>query len=118
MRAVPFGEYGSATAAGDGTATVYVRGPRIGRLQIGQVVLQATAAGGSTGCTAELYRSAELPGLLLGQSLVADADTLFGAAGDELSPGDQLVVAFAGCAPGTTCNVNMRGTEYVDTYWR
>jgi hypothetical protein len=108
---VPFSQYGQATAAGDGTATVFVPGPRLGVLSIGQVILSGTPAGGAVACVATIYRSAIIPGQIMGRSLIANADTLVGHPGDELTPGDQLVAVFSGLAAASFVSVNMRGRE-------
>lgn len=108
-----FGQSGQAVADAGGTARVFVFGPRrVGTLwRIGQVILRGTVATATTACTANVYRTAEIPGLLLGTSLLGNADTMTGLPGDELSPGDQLLVICSGLVPGSTYFVNMTGVE-------
>jgi hypothetical protein len=110
---VNFNESGSAIADAAGGATVYVNGPRRNGSTwlIGQAVIRSTAQGGQVPCTAEFYRAAIVSSALLGTSVNADADTMEGLPGDQLAQGDQLIVVFAGCVPGTPCNVNIRGED-------
>jgi len=111
--AFPAGGFGYAVVDAGGNATVSVRGPhRTGTYwQIGQVILKGTPAAGVTGCSATVYRSAAIPGAVMGTSLVANADTLFGGIGDQLFPGDQLVVVAAGLTPATLYYVTMMARE-------
>jgi hypothetical protein len=111
--AFPAGNYGFAVVDGTGTATVTVIGPRrIGTYwQIGQVILKGTPAGGSTGCNATVYRGAAIPSAVMGSSLIANADTLMGGIGDQLFPGDQLVVVATGLTPATRYYVTLFARE-------
>jgi hypothetical protein len=108
-----FSESATAIASIAGTATVRVRGPwRNGTVwHMGQAVLTATQGAADTACTAELFRSIVQRSTSMGTSLNADADTMEGLAGDVFQAGDQLLVVFAGCAPGTVCSVTFTGNE-------
>lgn len=108
---------GSGVANAAGRADVWVRGPhRVGTTwELGQAVLSAEADPAADSCEARLYRGFELPTQLVGTSVVADADTMEGLPGDQLAPGDQLLVVFTGLVPGSTARVNIRGRELAYT---
>lgn len=108
----PAGNFGSAVVDGAGAATVYVFGPRrVGTYWlVEQVILKGEPQGGTVACEAVLYRSSITPGAIMGTSLIASDDTMVGR-GDQLWPGDQLIVVGSGLLPGSRFNVNMTCRE-------
>lgn len=104
------------TVNGAGAATLAVGPQGLGTKWYPSSVIISTTTGAADSSTAACYiGSVALANLQGGQSYAGGGDTI-GLSVQQMTPGDLLIVVWAGAVPGAIATMNVVGTQDVQAY--